>query len=187
MASMLEKNNRKEALRLFSFGNVPGFGFCVSFLGLLTGDIKTGVEIYLCFVCASLILNYVFSFYLKDKENYDLKNFNYNSLAVSITESVKEGVLSIINVIGYAVFFSSVSKLINNNYMGAFLEITSGVPKLDNIYEIVFFTGFSGLSVIFQSLSFKKTNAPILFILFARFLFAILSVLLFYILKKNGL
>ena len=186
MSSNYEEKNKKEALRLFSFGNVPGFGFCVSFLGLLTGNIKTGLQIYFCFLFSSIILNYIFSFFLFDSEINESEKIKFKNIAVSVTESVKEAVISIINVIGYTVFFSSVSNIINNRYIGAFLEITSGVVKLTNIYEIIFFTGFSGLSVIFQSLSFKKTNISLLFVLFARFLFAFVSVLLFYILKKSG-
>lgn len=186
MSAVYEEKNKRESLRLFSFGNVPGFGFCVSFLGFISGNIKTGIAIYLCFLCSSIILNYIFSFFLFDNEIIRPQKTEFENIAVSVTQSVKEAVLSIINVIGYAVFFSSISSLINNKYIGAFLEITSGVPKLKNIYEIVFFTGFSGLSVIFQSLSFKKSPVPLLFVLFARFLFALTSVLLFFILKKSG-
>ena len=43
MSSVYEETNKRESLRLFSFGNVPGFGFCVSFLGFLTKSIKTGI------------------------------------------------------------------------------------------------------------------------------------------------
>ena len=188
MACTLEKNGKREALRLFSFGNVPGFGFCVSFLGTLAGDVNTGVKIYLCFVSASIILNYIFSFFLKDSKTEFSEEKIYSGIALSVTESVKEATLAIISVIGYAVFFSSVSELIGRfindinlkAYIGAFLEITAGVPTLNNIYTVIFFTGFSGLSVIFQSLSFKKSKTPVLFVIFARLLFAVLSTLIFY-------
>lgn len=186
MSAVYEENSRQEAMRLFLFGNVPGFGFCVSFLGFLTGSLMSGIKIYLSFVFASLILNYIFSFFLFDKNRKISGKFIDISLSDSITESVKESVLSILNVIGFCVFFSAISKILNIKYLPAFLEITSGVPKLRNIYEIIFFTGFSGISVIFQSLSFKKNKSSLLLIILARFLFAVTSVLLFFILKKSG-
>lgn len=184
LACESQSKDKREALRLFSFGNVPGFGFCVSFLGSLLGDTKMGVKIYLCFVFSSLILNYIFSFFLKENKEKTAKNEKkkkYQSFSSAVTESVKESALAIISIIGFAVFFSSVSELTKNIYVAAFLEITSGVPKLKSPCEIIFFTGFSGLSVIFQSLSFKKDDFNLLFVLFSRFLFAFTAVFLYYI------
>lgn len=192
LACELEDCGEREALRLFVFGNVPGFGFCVSFLGSLFGNTRLGFFIYLSFVCASVILNFLFSFFLKDNENCKADEIISESFANAITKSVKESALSILSVIGYAVFFSSISNMCGNfikdkallAVFSAFCEITSGIPLLCSIapnaaFFAVFFTGFSGFSVIFQSLSFKKSDFPIMFILFSRLLFALVSVLVF--------
>ena len=190
LACELEEKNKPEALRMFLFGNVPGFGFCVSFLGGILKNPKSGLILYLCFAASSIILNYIFSFALPMK-NVIHKNYSFESLPRAITDSVKESVVSMFYIIGFAVLFSGISELacvfIKSTFLtsliSAFLEITTGIPKFTSLPLIVFFTAFSGISVIFQSVSFKKDTSVILKMLFARLLFAIVSVILFLFVK----
>jgi hypothetical protein len=194
--------DKVELLKLFAFSNIPGFGFCVAFFGgSLFNDINLGIKIYLSFVVASMIFAVLLSFIYKGKE-YPEKESKNLDISQAIVSSILESVNSIIAVIAFVCFFSSIINIIGttiNNpiftaIMSAFFEITVGsatiIKTFDpniSIYLCVFFFGFSGLSIIFQSLSFlKKNDINILLFLFLRIIYAILSVIIFGLFMIGG-
>ena len=198
--SSLAYNNReiskKELFILFSFGNVPGFGFTVSYLGgVLLGSFSTGILIYASYLLASLILCTFFSRNLSELPCESPSFEKAISFPNAITESVTESALSMVSLICFICFFSSLICLSSSLPISpkllaccsAFLEITSGLDQLllyGNLPMVLFFTGFSGLCVLFQSLSFHKENAVNLLMLMAsRCLYGIVAVLCFLLLQ----
>lgn len=198
ISSELSEDNeisKKEALRLFLAGNIPGFGYCASFLNAKYGN---GLKIYFSYVIASLILNYIYSFFLKSEIDISKTKNTILPFYKAVTESVKSACLSMLNLCGFVCFFSCISEILNqitNNkklysIINSFLEISSGAETVSQyfkteeaLYITVFFTGFCGLSVIFQSLSFKKGAINIKLLLLTRFLFGLLSLFIFILLK----
>ncbi|MBQ7951053.1 MAG: hypothetical protein IJ278_04970 [Clostridia bacterium] len=199
LASLAYNNkeiSKKELFILFSFGNVPGFGFCVSYLGgVLLGSFSIGMMIYASYLTASLILCTVFSRNKKEPETNCPTEESIRSFPSAITEAVTESSVSMVSLICFICFFSSLICLISSlpisqkllACFSAFLEITSGLEQLllhCNLPMVIFFTGFSGLCVLFQSLSFHKENAVNLLMLMAsRCLYGIVAVFCFLLLR----
>lgn len=187
---------KSEHRLLFSFGNVPGFGFTVSFLGgVIYQSYLLGLEIYLSYLIASVLLCGFFSRSLPTKEA------TYNGLkkgipfARAFTESVTESALSMVSLIGFVCLFSAINLLCSSlslpqsfsAFLGAFLEITSGLPTASAVFGLgatVFLVGFSGICVMFQSLVFDQKNAVnLLTLMLSRSLYGIVSVLCFYLIR----
>lgn len=182
--------SEKEASRLFLIANIPGFGFCVSFLN---AKYANGLKIYISYLLTAIILNFIFSHFLKYEEITFTKKESL-PFYKCITDSVKSAGITMLNLCSFVCFFSclsSVFKLFVKNkklyaVISAFLEITTGAeeiqknfPHKEACYLTVFFTGFCGLSVLFQSLSFSSEKANIKLLLLTRFMFACLSVIIF--------
>ena len=189
---LLKENliSKKEALRIFLIANIPGFGFCVSFLD---SKYQNGLRIYISYLLTAVILNFIFSFFLKSDKMLYKKRENPPFFRC-ITDSVKSAGLTMLNLCSFICFFSclsSVLKLFVKNkklyaVISAFLEISAGAeeiqkyfPYKEACYLTVFFTGFCGLSVLFQSLSFSDEKTDIRLLLFSRLLFAVLSLIIF--------
>lgn len=194
--SALAYNNKeiskKELMILYAFGNIPGFGFTVSYLGgVLFGSFRLGCGVYLSYLTASVLLCSIFSKSLPPNKESPSPTQSSISFPKALTDAVTESSLAMVSLICFVCFFSSMICLVSSlnlspqlsACMGAFFEITYGLEPLCNVYGIcaaVFFAGFSGLCVLFQSLSFDKENAvnlPLLFL--ARCLYGIVSVTIF--------
>ncbi len=197
LATQLYEENaisEKEMKKLFFFGTVPGFGFCVSFLG---GIYKNGLKIYLSYILASLIMFII----LKEKKHLpfnEVKLPEYK-FGESLIKSIKSSSASILEIAGFVCFFSCFCEIIKNiaptkmmsAIFGIFLEITTGNTLIQTVfpndiakYISVFMTAFGGMCVIFQSMSFSKGKVSIIYFMMARVIFAIFS-LVFYILFLN--
>ena len=195
-----------EMKKLFYFASVPGFGFCVSFLGLLYND---GIKIYLSYVLASVTIFFI----LKTKEKREKEEYFFEKKAKisynfseSLVESVRSSSKTMLEITGYVCFFSSLCEIIkkteiitNNSLLSAllcgFLEITTGnaeIYKLINVcpytkYIAVFLTGFGGMCVLFQSINFdRKNDISIIHFMLSRFIFSLLSLLFFVIFQFLG-
>lgn len=190
---------KQEFSLLFLFANIPGFGFSISYLGSIFGSTLTGVFAYLSFLLASLTLLWFFGKSLPDRQSHFVKKQEVKNLAISdaLVESISESAQTMVSLLFFVCFFSSLIDLLQNlplpkNFypIGAsFLEITTGIFLLAQNYPLtitVFFCGFSGLSVMFQSLYFDKNHAvnfPRL--LLGRLIYGMVSVcyfMLFYLL-----
>lgn len=185
--------SKRELLLLFSFGNVPGFGFTVSYLGgMLFQSFSLGLKMYAAYIAASLLLCLFFSYALPESQKTSITATEAPlPFSTALVEGVTESSLAMVSLICFVCFFSSLNgflaKLLPSAswsaICSAFLEITSGLPLTAGEFPLlvsVFFAGFSGLCVLFQSLYFDRKNAVNLLVLMvARSLYGIVAVLLF--------
>ncbi len=195
--------SKYEMKKLFYFASVPGFGFCVSFLGLLYND---GIKIYLSYILASVTINFILKNKGKKEYLFEKKeDISYN-FSESLVESIRSSSKTMLEITGYVCFFSSLCEIIkkteiitNNSLLSAllcgFLEITTGNAEIYNLinvypyikYIAVFLTGFGGMCVLFQSMSFdRKNNISILHFMLSRFIFSLFSLIFFIIFQFLG-
>lgn len=185
--------SKKELNLLYAFGNVPGFGFTVSYLGgVLYGSFMLGLQIYVAYITASVLLCSLFSLKLHTEQpKSPPKHTKPTAFAAALTESVTESAIAMVSLICFVCFFSSLNHFISefianvefSAVISAFLEITSGLSQTAKLFPLwisVFFGGFSGLCVLFQSLSFDRKNAVnLLNLMVSRSLYGMVSVLIF--------
>ena len=185
---------KRELYQMYGFFNIPGFGFSVSYLGgVLYQSVGLGIRIYLSFLCASILLGYFFG--RNDNISTEkIKKISEKPLPFSraLVESVSESSLAMLSLICFVCFFSSVICLIRSFLpdsplcaaLCTIIEITSGLPLLIQHFPLpfaIFFTAFSGICVMFQSIFFDKKNAVNLLSLFLlRSIYGIVSVGCFY-------
>ena len=187
--------NKNEKLKLFAAANIPGFGFSIAFLGsYIFKNSWLGIKIYISFVLASVFIAFFLDFFLPCEES-EIEKQSEMSFQGALVKSILDSSQSIITIIAFVCFFSSLIKIfsvfIKNELLLAvfsvFLEITNGIPMLMSRIQppeaaIVFFTAFSGLSIIFQSVSFqKKQDINIFLFLILRVAFGITAMLLFWL------
>lgn len=206
---------KAEFTLLFLFANIPGFGFSVSYLGGIFGNIGKGFIAYCSFLLASLSLLCLFGkklpnqsdLYLqknhrneqqeqkKQQEQKIQKNQKKQKISDALVESISESAQTMVSLLFFVCFFSSLIDLLKNLPLpvdwfpigAAFLEITTGILLLAQSYPmetVIFFCGFSGLSVLFQSLYFDKNHAINCLRLFlGRIIYGIISVCYFTLLR----
>ena len=189
--------DKNEQLKLFSMANIPGFGFSVAYLGgAVLKNTWLGIKIYISFALASVFFGYFLNFFICGNETNSgaYKNTELN-LGDALVKSILDSSKSIISVIAFVCFFSSLVKILsvfikNNLFLvciSAFLEITTGIPELVKVFPegaaaVVFFAAFSGLSIIFQSVSFQTKDKINLFLfIILRLVFGIISAVIFYL------
>ncbi len=129
------------------------------------------------------------------KEPKEPKEPKKQKISDALVESVSESSQTMVSLLFFVCFFASLIDLLEKAPlpagffpMGAtFLEITTGLSLLAKSYPIeviVFFCGFSGLSVMFQSLYFDKNRAVNFLRLFlGRIVYGTISVCYFVILR----
>ncbi len=191
---------KKEFSLLFMFANVPGFGFTVSYLGGALNSSLQGWLIYLSFILASLTLIFFSGRNLSNNQKMPQKEKSSKKqekqkISEALVESVSESAQTMVSLLFFVCFFSSMIELLKNLPLpqtfypigASFIEITTGICLLAGRYPtqmVVFFCGFSGLSVLFQSLYFDKKHAiNFLRLLFWRVIYGILSVCYFIMLN----
>ncbi len=197
LASVAYDNNeitKRELYQMYGFFNIPGFGFSVSYLGgVLYQSVGLGIRIYLSFLCASLLLGWFFQ--KKDDISFGKTIKPVEKplpFSTALVESVSESALAILSLICFVCFFSSLICFLRSflpdsplcSALCSIIEITSGLPLLIQHFPLpfaIFFTGFSGICVMFQSIFFDKKNAVNLLSLFLlRSIYGIVSVGCFY-------
>lgn len=182
---------KQEFLLLFCFANIPGFGFSVSYLGSIFNSMLTGFFIYLSFLLSSLTMVWFFGKKLPEQVHLPVgktSSHQPQKLSDALVESVSESAQTMVSLLCFVCFFSSLIELLKILPLptelfpigAAFLEITTGLSLLSQSYPmeaVVFFCGFSGLSVLFQSLYFDKRQAVnFLHLFLGRIVYGILSV-----------
>ena len=188
---------KQEFYLLFLFANVPGFGFCVSYLSNIVKSPLFGWLIYISFVLSTLTFLCLFAKRISPSHTIIKEERNQKKLTISeaLVESVSESAQTMVSLLFFVCFFSSMIELSRTLPLpqsfypigASFLEITTGVCLLIEHYPVetvVFFCGFSGLSVLFQSLYFDKKHAiNFLRLLLGRMLYGMLAVCYFIILR----
>ncbi len=163
--------------------------FVITAIGkTIFGDIRIGIILFVSHVLASCTL---FALNIGEfrKFDYIFKNENSANLSEAFVKSVADACTALINICSFVLLFSGIIKFINNETIIGFLEITSCVIKIKNIYLVSFLLGFSGLCIILQVISIGKKfiNNPIriiatriihggLSVLYLKILFLIFSI-----------
>ncbi len=168
--------DKKDAIRLASFTNNAGPGFVISVIG--SAFLKSsfyGIIIYISHISASLITGLI----LRGKrKSYSLpaKEEKKVPLSESIPMAIYDSAVSSVNITAVIMFFACFSSVlfrifppsavsgIKGGILSGIFEITSGIRIISGsdipiplkLSVITFLTGFSGLSVIFQTKSFAK-------------------------------
>lgn len=201
--SLYENNiiSKEEASNLICFCSNTGPGFIISVIGGSLGNRNIAVCIYICQVISAFIIALILSKKNKCKNTNQTVTepaFNVNLITSAITSSV----IPMLNICSFVIFFSVISSSIENimsslnlgTYINTFfsglLELTNGINKLSylplnlkTIFMSAFFVGWSGVSVILQSISiFSKhslnTKKFIISKLFQGIICALLCVIL---------
>ena len=201
--SLYENNiiSKEETSNLICFCSNTGPGFIMSVIGSSLGNKNIALCIYVCQVISAFIIGFV----LQNKRNTDSipqtfpeQVFNVNVITLAVTSSV----IPMLNICSFVIFFSLISSSIENilsyfnldtyinTFFSGFLELTNGINKLSylplntkTVFMSAFFVGWSGLSVILQSISiFSKhslnTKKFIIAKLFQGIICALLCVIL---------
>lgn len=185
---------KQEQFLLYAFGNVPGFGFTAAYLGgTLYGSFRLGIVIYVSFLLSAVLLLGVCSYAVLPGEERVFVQAKQPPIPLpqAVVEAVGECAIQMVTLIFFVCFFSGVTALgasfckhpLLRVTVASLVEITGGLAQaaMLPVGFGVFFTGFSGLCVLFQELSFDKKNAVnLLHLMAARSLYGITAVLLFY-------
>lgn len=198
LASLAYDNNeisKRELYGMYGFGNIPGFGFCVGYVGgVLYNSFTLGLQMYLSFLIASLLL-WIFWMPGKNPKNQNfafVKQETALPFSTALVEAVTESAIAMLSLICFVCFFSSIICFIKSFLKNtplcwllcAGLEITTGLSMIVAHFPLssaMFFTAFSGLCVMFQSLSFDKRKAVnLLWLMAFRSIYGVVSVVVFY-------
>ena len=176
VCSMLKNNtiSKNEAQRLICFCSNTGPAFVVGFLGALWG-IKTAWCIYFCQILSAVIIG----IHLRKKHDETEVCFLHPQQfsPLNLTRAITSSVLPMLNICAFVCFFSCISTSVNNIilhlglneytevFFSGLLEISNGINSLGrmeintlSVWLGGFFVGWSGFSVILQSVSIIKEN-----------------------------
>lgn len=164
----------KETERIICVCSNTGPAFVLSACSVVSTNNSVGVCIYLCQLVSAMIVS--FFVHRKTKQGKTKKTEPYidNPLPIipSIPLAITSSVIPMLNVCAFVCFFSCITASVENIifklgiptesavFLSGFLEITNGIAKTSDIDSSVlsvlfagFFVGWSGLSVILQSVS----------------------------------
>lgn len=185
ISSLVEENkiDLKTAEKMLPFCVNAGPSFLITAVGVsMYKSLTFGIYLYTTQILASLLLLSIFCRNTKNKSYGKEQNCNVN-FAQCFTSSVSQSVTTLIGLCGYIVFFSALTSFLkDNNFIYNFLnnihlsnslskvisdiligllEVTGGIVNFATYPQncvsiILFLISFSGISVIFQVLSFFK-------------------------------
>ena len=155
--------------RILPFCINAGPSFLISSVGVLMyGSLKVGFFLYLSQVITSILMIRIFLMFNPSTKKNSKNSFKKIETSVpnAFCEAVSESVNSIIGLSGYIILFSAIIAVlkergIKNKFFLSILEVTTGVINYQchgekGLDMILFLISFSGISVIFQVLSFFK-------------------------------
>lgn len=201
---MLDNNlidiNTANKILLFSyFQSIP---FVIGTIGIkLYNSLKIGLILWI-FI---FINNVLIGLYLKKEK---ITSFNINTISNkdtlinTIKKSILKGINTSYDILGNLIIFTIIINLIKSilninpillSIISGSLEITNGIVKVNilNInlkYKLIitlFFLSFSGLSIVFQTVSILNNyKINVKKILIIRLVFALISCFIFYIFLK---
>ncbi|MBE6717874.1 MAG: hypothetical protein E7574_01275 [Ruminococcaceae bacterium] len=177
--SLYENNyiSKEETERLICFCSNTGPAFVIGITASVLNNTRLAVCIYVCQVISAFIIGI---FLRKDspviiKNNTELSGFFSPSC---IPNSITSSVLPMLNICSFVCFFSCISASIENmlvalnfngylqNLITGFLEITNGIANLQysplnvsTVFLAAFFVGWSGVSVILQSINITSKQS----------------------------
>ena len=185
ISSLVEENkvDLNTAEKMLPFCVNAGPSFLITAVGVsMYKSLTFGIFLYTTQILTSLLLLSIFCRNTKNKSYGKIEKENFN-FSQCFTSSVSQSVTTLIGLCGYIIFFSaltsffkdnnfiynflsnihlsdSLSKVISDILIGL-LEVTSGIVNFATypqncVSVILFLMSFSGISVIFQVLSFFK-------------------------------
>ena len=171
--SLYEKNiiSKQEAERLICFCSNTGPAFIVGIVGTALCNKKIALVIYFSQILSATIIG----LFLRKEDMYQQTVISDTQTRFSLSDipkAVTNSVVPMLNICAFICFFSCVSGSVENiltaiganEYISVFLiglfEITKGISLLENygvnfasVFCAAFLLGWSGLSVILQSIS----------------------------------
>ncbi|MBR5322727.1 MAG: hypothetical protein IKU48_04210 [Clostridia bacterium] len=171
--SLYEKKliSKEEAENLICFCSNTGPAFIIGIVGTALCSKKIALAIYVSQIISALIIGLL----LRKKGDYQQSPFFDTKTCFSLSDipkAVTDSVMPILNICAFICFFSCISASFENiltaiganEYISVFIiglfEITKGISLLENygtdfasIFCAAFILGWSGLSVILQSIS----------------------------------
>ena len=169
--------DKADAERLLPFCNNSGPLFIIGAVGLgMLKNQHTGLMLYIVHILSAIIAGFI-SGLLHGKNKINTTNRHnqvsvlYNNFGAIFSESVKNSVISILNVCGFIVFFLSVtapiSALLPQGLAGGILkgitEVTGGISAISqsasstsSLPLISFLLGFGGFCVSLQVMGIAK-------------------------------
>lgn len=206
------------ANRLISFTNNSGPLFITGAIGIgLYGNKQIGTLLLLSHYISALLIGLAFRFRKKNEyldnetKKIDFKIITLKNLGTTLTDAVKNGVISVVLIGGFIVLFSIISNLlletgviyaISNlifkgldktasfSIISGFLEVTNGVNLISNanislLQKLIISSvllGFGGFSIHMQTLSvISKTDIKISYYLIGKTLQGALSGVITYL------
>lgn len=171
-----EKESDKEKASALLLSSVVSFGFIYSVVGIsILGSARRGVALFV-FQMISIMLTA--AFLRPKKSNYvkiQLTSMKSEKISTAVASSIRDAAINMLSVCGSVIFFSSLSGMIvslpiKENiklFVCPFLELASGLQYISGHFppDITFIMvssaiGWSGLSMIFQSLSVSDGKIP---------------------------
>lgn len=214
----------EEAERLIAFTNNSGPLFVLGTVGVsLLSNKKIGYILLISHIISCLFVGIIFRNWKKsssisskkstinNRKNVDIKDFGG-----ILGESIRNSIVTILNIGGFIVIFSVIISILNssgffrftglifdklnipkeigNGVIGGIIELTNGVKLISvlninivNICIISFLIGFGGLSVLFQVYSIiAKENISIKPYLYGKLLQGFISFFITFILISNA-
>ncbi|MBQ7779747.1 MAG: hypothetical protein IJ404_04555 [Clostridia bacterium] len=171
-----EKESDSEKASALLLSSVVSFGFIYSVVGInILGSTRRGVALFF-FQIVSVMLTAVF---LRPKKSHFVKtkltSMKSEKLSNAVASSIRDAAINMLSVCGSVIFFSSLSGIIvslpiKENiklFICPFLELASGLQYISGKFppDVTFILvssaiGWSGLSMIFQSLSVSEGKIP---------------------------
>lgn len=187
------KLSKHNACYLLMFCVNSGPSFVISAVGYkILGSKQLGFILLCAHILSSLQIYLILMKKIEPETKEKLPN-NKVGYAEKFVNSVSDAGKSTLGICYYVVIFSTVGAIIQNtsltpiikNTVVNLFEVTNAVISTKNIYLISFYIGFSGLSIIFQVISFTTGFSPNIFAVFtSRIIHGILSVInTFWLLK----
>lgn len=171
--SLYEKNiiSKQEAEKLICFCSNTGPAFIIGIVGTALCSKKIALVIYFSQIISAMIIGLI----LRKEDGYQEMVYSDTQIRFSLSDipkAVTNSVVPMLNICAFICFFSCISGSVENilTAVGAneyislffigFFEITKGISLLENyntnfasVFCSAFLLGWSGLSVILQSIS----------------------------------
>lgn len=177
--SLYEKKyiSKDETERLICFCSNTGPAFVIGLTASILNNTKIAFCIYMCQVVSAIIIGLFLrkdSPVISNKNNHNDRDFSLSCIPNSISSSI----LPMLNICAFVCFFSCISASVENilvslnlndylqNFVTGFLEITNGIANLkycplnnSTVFLAAFFIGWSGISVILQSINITSKHS----------------------------
>lgn len=185
----------KSANRILAYTYFPSLAFVIGTIGInMFNSFNIGIIIYL----SCLFFNFCIGIFLRgEKISYSSKSIdikNNKNLFDTIKNSILKAINTSIIILGNIIIFNVIIKILNiycndniSVLFSVFLELTNGMIGINNlniepnlkILLTIFSLNFSGLSIIFQSMSILSGyNINIKKILIIKLIFSLVLLLI---------